>query len=182
VITICIFQTVLKINFNVKKMYVMESGGHRVAPVGRRIKKVDYKTQNESTNDRSTGGGGGGGGGGGTHIATTVKNTVRRLLRRTKSHRDTPSVYPTSITSTSTNTTSKTTTTTAISNVDKAMTIGTRTPVNPSDGTVRRSQQPPPPPPPAAPSSQYQTIRASTCRNRRMDYRQRPRLQVRQIH
>lgn len=173
----------------------MESGGHRVAPASNRIKKVDYKSPNETTNERSNGVNGGGGGG--THIAATVKNTVRRLLRRTKSHRDTPSVYPASITSTSTITNSnKTTTTTTavgggggggvtttttmtlvtpVSNIDKAKTIATtRAPFNPSDGTVRRSQPPPP-----APSSQYQTIRANTCRNRRSDYRQRPRIQVR---
>ncbi|KAF7996031.1 hypothetical protein HCN44_009069 [Aphidius gifuensis] len=167
-------------------MYVMESGGHRVAPASNRIKKVDYK----STNETSNGGNGGGGGGGGTHIAATVKNTVRRLLRRTKSHRDTPSVYPSSITSTSTITNCKTITSpapvatstattlvTQLSNIEKSKTIGattitTRTPINPSDGTVRRSQPPPP-----APSSQYQTIRANTCKTRRNDYRQRPRIQ-----
>ncbi|XP_044003544.1 serine/threonine-protein kinase MARK2-like isoform X19 [Aphidius gifuensis] len=168
-------------------MYVMESGGHRVAPASNRIKKVDYK----STNETSNGGNGGGGGGGGTHIAATVKNTVRRLLRRTKSHRDTPSVYPSSITSTSTITNCKTITSpapvatstattlvTQLSNIEKSKTIGattitTRTPINPSDGTVRRSQPPPP-----APSSQYQTIRANTCKTRRNDYRQRPRIQT----
>lgn len=165
-------------------MYVMESGGHRVAPASNRIKKVDYKSTNETSN-----GSNGGGGGGGTHIAATVKNTVRRLLRRTKSHRDTPCVYPSSITSTSTITNCKTITlpapvattlVTQLTNIEKSKTIGatitTRTSINQSDSTVRRSQPPPP-----APSSQYQTIRANTCKTRRNDYRQRPRIQVRQI-
>lgn len=77
-------------------MYVMESGGHRVAPVPTRLKKVvDYKSGNEAA--VVSGGVHGGGGNvvesrGGTHIAATVKNTVRRLLRRTKSHRDAPSI------------------------------------------------------------------------------------------
>jgi len=87
---------------------VMETGGHKVAPVptSTRVKKVvDYnKTMNQHHHHHRhhEGGGGGGGergGGGGTHIAATVKNTVRRLLRRTKSHRDTPSTNASTMTS-----------------------------------------------------------------------------------
>ncbi|XP_071582733.1 serine/threonine-protein kinase MARK2 isoform X10 [Temnothorax nylanderi] len=91
-------------------MYVMETGGHKVAPVptSTRVKKVvDYnKTMNQHHHHRHHEGGGGGGGGGGgergggTHIAATVKNTVRRLLRRTKSHRDTPSTNASTMTPT----------------------------------------------------------------------------------
>ncbi|KAL6266822.1 hypothetical protein P5V15_003651 [Pogonomyrmex californicus] len=83
-------------------MYVMETGGHKVAPVptSTRVKKVvDYnKTMNQHHHHRHHEGGGERGGGGGTHIAATVKNTVRRLLRRTKSHRDTPSTNASTMT------------------------------------------------------------------------------------
>lgn len=76
---------------HVDTMYVMETGGHKVAPVptSTRVKKVvDYnKTMSQHHHHEV----GGERGGGGTHIAATVKNTVRRLLRRTKSHRDAPS-------------------------------------------------------------------------------------------
>lgn len=85
-------------------MYVMETGGHKVAPVptSTRVKKVvDYnKTMNQQHHHRHHEGGERGGGGGGTHIAATVKNTVRRLLRRTKSHRDTPSTNASTMTAT----------------------------------------------------------------------------------
>lgn len=89
-------------------MYVMETGGHKVAPVptSTRVKKVvDYnKTMNQHHHHRHhESGGGGERGGGGTHIAATVKNTVRRLLRRTKSHRDTPSTNASTMTSAVTN-------------------------------------------------------------------------------
>jgi len=92
---------------HVDTMYVMETGGHKVAPVptSTRVKKVvDYnKTMNQHHHHRHHEGGGGGGGGGerggGTHIAATVKNTVRRLLRRTKSHRDAPSTNASTMTS-----------------------------------------------------------------------------------
>ncbi|CAG5100787.1 Protein of unknown function [Cotesia congregata] len=135
-------------------IHMMESSGHRVAPTNNLLKKVDYKP-NESVNERSNGGGGGGG----THIAATVKNTVRRLLRRTKSHRDTPSVYPASITANGTTTVVTTKATTpiipAIPNVPPVTnskgTAVIKNNVNPNDGSVQRKSQPPPP----APSSQY---------------------------
>ncbi|KYM95978.1 hypothetical protein ALC62_13426 [Cyphomyrmex costatus] len=86
---------------HVDTMYVMETGGHKVAPVptSTRVKKVvDYnKTMNQHHRHHESGGGGERGGGG-THIAATVKNTVRRLLRRTKSHRDTPSANASTMT------------------------------------------------------------------------------------
>ncbi|KYQ55233.1 hypothetical protein ALC60_05858 [Trachymyrmex zeteki] len=86
-------------------MYVMETGGHKVAPVptSTRVKKVvDYnKTMNQHHHHRHHESGERGGGG--THIAATVKNTVRRLLRRTKSHRDTPSTNASTMTSAVTN-------------------------------------------------------------------------------
>ncbi|KYN08926.1 hypothetical protein ALC57_18892 [Trachymyrmex cornetzi] len=93
---------------HVDTMYVMETGGHKVAPVptSTRVKKVvDYnKTMNQHHHHRHhESGGGGERGGGGTHIAATVKNTVRRLLRRTKSHRDTPSTNASTMTSAVTN-------------------------------------------------------------------------------
>lgn len=66
-------------------MYVVESVGHKVAPVPcTGVKKVEYKSaNNEATAEGLRNGG--------NHLAATVKNTVRRLLRRTKSHRDPPS-------------------------------------------------------------------------------------------
>ncbi|XP_074095272.1 serine/threonine-protein kinase MARK2 isoform X13 [Cotesia typhae] len=142
-------------------IHMMESSGHRVAPTNNLLKKIDYKP-NESINhnERSNGGGGGGGGGGGTHIAATVKNTVRRLLRRTKSHRDTPSVYSASITANGTTTNGVTTKPItpiipAISNVTPVTnskgTAIIKNNVNSNDGSVQRKSQPPPP----APSSQY---------------------------
>ena len=96
---------------HVDTMYVMETGGHKVAPVptSTRVKKVvDYnKTMNQQHHHHHhrhhESGGGGERGGGGTHIAATVKNTVRRLLRRTKSHRDTPSTNASTMTSAVTN-------------------------------------------------------------------------------
>lgn len=97
-------------------MYVMETGGHKVAPVptSTRLKKVvDYnksmshhqhhqhhhQQQHHHQHHHHQEGERGGGGGGGTHIAATVKNTVRRLLRRTKSHRDAPSTNASTMTS-----------------------------------------------------------------------------------
>ncbi|RLU19253.1 hypothetical protein DMN91_007810 [Ooceraea biroi] len=91
-------------------MYVMESGGHKVAPAptSTRLKKVvDYNKsmshhhhQHHQHHHHHHESERGGGGGGGTHIAATVKNTVRRLLRRTKSHRDAPSTNASTMTST----------------------------------------------------------------------------------
>lgn len=81
-------------------MYVMETGGHKVAPApaSTRVKKVvDYnKPMNQHHHHHRHHESGGERGG--THIATTVKNTVRRLLRRTKSHRDTPSMNASTMT------------------------------------------------------------------------------------
>uniref|UniRef100_A0A6V7JY23 Uncharacterized protein n=1 Tax=Bracon brevicornis TaxID=1563983 RepID=A0A6V7JY23_9HYME len=122
-------------------MYVMESGGNRVAPaLKHQIKKVDYKTTNDGHTEHVNSGG--------TNLAATVKDTVRRLLRRTKSHRDTPSVYPTSITSTSKNTkpTKKP--------MDKVEMIPRKKRFDHIDSTA--------PPPPPAPSSQYSSNRANT--------------------
>ncbi|XP_034944669.1 serine/threonine-protein kinase MARK2 isoform X12 [Chelonus insularis] len=127
-------------------MYVMESSGHRVAPANQQVKKIEHKTTNENSNERN--------GGGGNHIAATVKNTVRRLLRRTKSHRDTPSVYLAPITSTSTTTTPTITTTanaTAVTNPKPMPANKANAITNTNDGNLRRSQPPPPP----APSAQY---------------------------
>ncbi|XP_015599708.1 serine/threonine-protein kinase MARK2 isoform X24 [Cephus cinctus] len=115
-------------------MYVMESGGHRVAPTATRVKKVEYKSVNEGGG--GGGMGGGGGGGGGTHIAATVKNTVRRLLRRTKSHRDPPSA-PMMTNNSNLNSNNK----------------------NQESNENKRRSQPPPPPP-----SQHQTVGTSARR------------------
>lgn len=137
-------------------MYVVESGGHKVAPAPTKVKRVEYKTATD-------GGGGVERGGGGTHIAATVKNTVRRLLRRTKSHRDPPSTYAPMMTTTTT-TSSGTNTTPTITNQ--------RVSANYEGVQARRSQPPPPP-------SQHQTLRER--RDTRRYSRPRARLQVRKL-
>jgi len=105
-------------------MYVMEAGGHKVAPAptSTRLKKVVDHNKSMSQHNRQQQHPHQqhqqqqqhhqqhqhhqhrhhheGERGGGTHIAATVKNTVRRLLRRTKSHRDAPSANVSTMTST----------------------------------------------------------------------------------
>ncbi|KAH0947548.1 hypothetical protein HN011_010369 [Eciton burchellii] len=101
-------------------MYVMEAGGHKVAPAptSTRLKKVvdhnksmsqhrhphqhhqqQQQQQQQHHHQHHRHPHHEGERGGGTHIAATVKNTVRRLLRRTKSHRDAPSANASTMTS-----------------------------------------------------------------------------------
>ncbi|XP_015433050.1 PREDICTED: serine/threonine-protein kinase MARK2-like isoform X4 [Dufourea novaeangliae] len=114
-------------------MYVMETGGHRVAPMPVvKAKMVEYKTMNETGGERV------GSGGGGTHLAATVKNTVRRLLRRTKSHRDAPSsnnaaTVPVQIPNGNQN------------HGNRIPTLRNKPPNNANEPTARRSQPPLPP-------------------------------------
>ncbi|KAG7201936.1 hypothetical protein KM043_004641 [Ampulex compressa] len=138
---------------NVAAMYVMETGGHKVAPAPTtRVKKVEYKSMNHEGVER--------GGGGGTHLAATVKNTVRRLLRRTKSHRDAPSTNAATMTVPINGN--------PASNVPNVVRNKSN---NAYDPTARRSQPPLPPP------SERQLIRKSCSRRYS---RARGRLQVRE--